>query len=170
MYEVLCEATINEEDAFIRLHNTIAPNGYNVKGGGITPPVGEYRTAEMKKASKLGTQRALKGKTYEQIHGPEKAAALRSLRVESGRKLKGKPKPPRSEEHKLNLLKAIRANPSRGMLGKKHKDSTTQLQKEWHNNKVRVVSKQNERLWVSNDDWRCSHPDWQRGLKWKDNR
>ena len=166
-FEVLCEDQLEKEDYYIQSHNTMVPNGYNLRQGGYAPPVGIYRTDTMKAASRDGTQRALKGKTYEEIHGVEEAARLKEIRRLSGGKNKGQ-KRKFTQEHCDNLSRAAKLNPSRGMLNKKHKDSTRSLQSQWANTKIRVVSRWNERLWVEKTDWRCEHPDWRRGLKWKD--
>jgi group I intron endonuclease len=165
-FEILAEDLLENEDKFIQQHCTLTPNGYNMQQGGFAPPIGEYRTKQMKEASKVGTQKALKGKTYEEIHGAEKAKHLKALRALCGAKNKGKTQKQRSKEHCENLSKALKGKPGT-MLNKSHTEQTKTLQREWHNNKKRVVSRDNERLWVDADDWRLSHPDWQIGLKWK---
>lgn len=166
-FEILCEDTLSNEDYYIQHYQTMLPAGYNMQQGGFAPPLGKYRTETMKEASRKGTRLALKGKTYEEIHGIVEANRLKEIRRLSGSKNKGKKKI-FSDQHKINLSKAAKEKPSRGMSGKSHRVETKEKQRQWHEKKVRVVSKNNERLWVSSDDWRCSHPDWQRGLKWKD--
>jgi len=166
-FEILCEDVLQNEDHYIQKYNTMVPNGYNLQQGGHAPPIGIYRTNKMKDASREGTRRALKGKTYEEIHGQEEAARLKEIRKLAGGKNKGK-KRQFTQKHCENLAKAAKLNPSRGMLNKKHTDSTRELQRQWTSTKVRVVSRWNERLWVEKNDWRCNHSDWQRGLKWKD--
>jgi group I intron endonuclease len=63
-FEIIAEDGVANEDIYIQLHNTMAPNGYNLTPGGGLPP-------------------NHKGKTYEQIYG--KDAAL--IKVEHFRKL-----------------------------------------------------------------------------------
>lgn len=63
-FEVLAEASEQEEDAYIQEYNTMAPNGYNLTPGGGLPP--NHR-----------------GKTYAEIYGEERALQ----RIEDFRKL-----------------------------------------------------------------------------------
>lgn len=102
-----------------------------IKGKTYEELYGKEKAAEMKEGKRqqqirrnndpvlgLGKKRALlnkerKGKTYEELYGQEKAAAMREDKRLKGSRKRGKyhttgiPHPPRTEEHKAKLSKAL---------------------------------------------------------------
>jgi hypothetical protein len=79
--------------------------------GALNGMYGKKRPAHVMQKANIASVSKTKGRTYEEIYGPEKAALLRKMRSDA---LKGKPKSPEhAEKCRLNGLKGGRNNKTR---------------------------------------------------------
>jgi len=89
-HKVLVRMKVKHDDRWLNANDQQAPDGSEIQSI----------------ASKKGADK-LRGRTYEEIYGPEKAAELKSLRREAAKKKKGvKHKTPKTEEQRLRYSEA----------------------------------------------------------------
>lgn len=103
-FNVIAEDIIDNEDKYIREHNTMAPNGYNLTPGGSLPP-------------------NHKGKSYEEIYGSSRAKEQRVKRTQTQLERGGFGPDMHTEETKRKISKAV-SGENNPMYGRTHSDET----------------------------------------------
>jgi group I intron endonuclease len=102
-FEIIAEDSIDNEQKYINIYNTITPNGYNINKGGDLPP-------------------NHKGKTYKEIYGIKWKEQLKKRRLTQLERGGFGPM-----THTNETKKKISKNNARAMLGKKHSKKTLKL-------------------------------------------
>jgi group I intron endonuclease len=128
-FEIIAEDTIDNEQKYIIIYNTITPNGYNLTEGGSLPP-------------------NHKGKTYKEIYKNLKEAEQQRLKRQLKQIQTGGYGPKKHKEETKNKISAALTGKNNPMYGKKQSNKTRQLISK--SNKGRLIGFKNPRAkkWI----------------------